>query len=169
MGAVDPVRTRLLCHYSNYINNNNLPYQSITCLLFCRSVGTGPRWTDSGSADWQWSVWAGTGRAVEEDKSGGEKDQRRVHVGRRTAGGGQSYDVNAVQNAFLSCWLMAEPCTFLSATGSCHTISWFSSTASAASVLPCAWCLSSWRMAVCPTTCEKGKAVCLRTRCWTCV
>lgn len=69
-----------------------------TWRLFCRSLGTGPPWIDPGWGDWQWSVWACTGRSMDEEESGGENDQRRVHVGRRTAGGGQSDDVNPVHN-----------------------------------------------------------------------
>lgn len=70
--------------------------QSITWLLYCRSVGAGPRWTDPGSGDRQRSIRARAGRLVEDEEGGGEDDQRRVHVWRRSAGGGQSYDVNGV-------------------------------------------------------------------------
>lgn len=75
--------------------------QSITWLLYCRSVGAGPRWTDLGSGDRQRSVRARSGRLVEEQEGGGENDQRRVHVWRRSAGGGQSYDVMAFRNSYL--------------------------------------------------------------------
>lgn len=142
--------------------------QSITWLLYCRSVGAGPRWTDPGSGDRQRSVWARAGRLVEEEEGGGENDQRRVHVWRRSAGGGQSYDVMHVATRSYGVGAMTELCTFVHLTGSCRTTSWFNSTPWAASILPCAWCLSSWRRAASPTTCGPGKAVCLRRHCWTC-
>lgn len=138
--------------------------------LSLRSVGAGPQWSDTGSGDRQWPVRPCAGRSMEGEEGGGENDQRGVHVGIRTAGGGQSHDVKFRAHS-RRVLLDDRPSAahFCSLTGSCHTRSWFSSTACAASVLPPVWCSSSWRTAVSPTTCEPGKAVCLRTRCGACV
>lgn len=149
-----------------------------TCWLCHRSVGNKPCRADPGSGVRLWPVWARVWGKMEDEEGGREDGTWRVHVGWRLQRRGQGYDVSKgqliqlpyfIQGKFLYKTTLHVCACLCVQTGNCLIESWLSSTACAPSTLPYVWYLSTWRTAVCPNTCEPGKALCHRIPCWGCV